>query len=162
MAADRGRIVSKRFEWFALPISRTNFAFVTDDFRAISKSHKIAPQSHRLRRERGAKFYSFASAGVKVVVIFADGQIHKLVVDSVHYAVSTEVVVGLPDVLKVVPYIYRHIAFARIFVPKFYHLIAEHCLHTFRHCVDALGYAAEESEDRTNQPDNGANDAQKR
>ena len=162
MVADRGRIVSKRFEWFALPISRTNFAFVTDDFRAISKSHKIAPQSRHLCRERGAKFYSFVSVGVKVVVIFADGQIHKLVVNAIHYAVSAEVVVGLPDVLKVVPYIYRHIAFARIFVPKFYHLIAEHCLHTFRHCVDALGYAAEESEDRTNQPDNGANDAQKR
>ena len=93
MVADRGRIVSKRFEWFALPISRTNFAFVTDNFRAISESHKIAPQSRHLCRERGAKFYSFVSVGVKVVVIFADGQIHKLVVNAIHYAVSAEVMI---------------------------------------------------------------------
>lgn len=156
--AGGGRIVSKRFKWFALPISRPKFALVTDDFRAISKSHKIAPQSHHLCRERGAKFYSFVSVGTKVVVIFADGQIHKLVVDSFHYAVSTEVVIGLPDVLKVVPYIYRHIAFARIFVPKFYHLIAEHCLHTFRHRVDSFCYATAKAEDGTSQPDNRAND----
>lgn len=76
-----------------LPISRLKSALATDNFRAISESHKIAPQSRRLRRERGAKFYSFVSVGVKVVVVFADGQIHKLVVNAIHYAVSTEVMI---------------------------------------------------------------------
>lgn len=99
MVADRDRIVSKRFEWFALPISRLKSALAIDNFRAISESHKIAPQSHRLCRERGAKFRSFSLVAVvvmfavKVVVILAHRQIHKLVVDSVHYAVGTEVMI---------------------------------------------------------------------
>lgn len=88
-----GRIVSVAIPQSAPTIARLNFAFVTANSTGISESHKIAPQSHRLCRERGAKFYSFVSVGVKVVVVFADGQIHKLVVNAIHYAVSAEVMI---------------------------------------------------------------------